>query len=190
MIKKWTNMIASWLINREVIEEKDKELYIYAIYSAFLSICPVVFAFFGGILIGELDRSLAIITPFAVIRKFSGGYHAKNSKICFMWSGLLLFLCIIFSHHIRWRWSLIMMLIIASLSISYNSPIEHENRKLEQIESEKYKKITMVCLIFFLNVAILCYWFKWEKYSICISISILLTASLQIPCVWQKKNKK
>lgn len=125
-----------------------------------------------------------------MIRKFSGGYHAENSKICFVWSSLLLFLCIVFSYYIKWKWFWGVLLIIALISISYNSPVEHENKKLDQIESRQYKKITILFLIFFMSVAVLCYWTKWGKYSVCVFISIMLTACLQIPCVLQKKNKK
>lgn len=41
MTEKWANIIVRWLINRKAIAEEDKELYIYAIYSVFLSMYPI-----------------------------------------------------------------------------------------------------------------------------------------------------
>ena len=86
MTKKCTNVIVGWLVRCDAIEEKDRELYQYAVYSVFLSTYPLLFATCFGVVIGEVERSIAIIIPFAVIRKFSGGYHAKNSRSCFLWS--------------------------------------------------------------------------------------------------------
>ncbi len=183
MTTKCTNVIVGWLIRCDAIEEKDRELYQYAVYSVFLSTYPLLFATCFGVVIGEVERSIAIIIPFAVIRKFSGGYHAKNSRSCFLWSSLLLLLCIMISIYIKSGLFLIMMAVIAEMSLIYFSPIDNENRKLNQEECREYKKMTAIWTSLFLLVAVVFHLGAWEKYSICISIGIILSAGLQLPCV-------
>lgn len=183
MTKKCTNVIVGWLVRCDAIEEKDRELYQYAVYSVLLSIYPLLFAACFGAVIGEADKSIAIIIPFAVIRKFSGGYHAKNSRSCFLWSSLLLLLCIMISIYIKSGLFLIMMAVIAEMSLIYFSPIDNENRKLNQEECREYKKMTAIWTSLFLLVAVVFHLGAWEKYSICISIGIILSAGLQLPCV-------
>lgn len=188
MPKKCTNVVVGWLIRCDAIEEKDRELYQYALYSVLLSMYPLLFATCFGAVIGEIDKSVAIITPFAIIRKFSGGYHTKNSWSCFLWSSLLLLLCIVVSIHMEGGLFLIMMAAVAEMSLIYFSPIVHENRKLEWAEYREYKKMTTIWTSLFLLVAVILYFGKWEKYSICISIGIILSAGLQLPCVLVQKK--
>ena len=140
MTKKCTNVIVGWLVRCDAIEEKDRELYQYAVYSVFLSTYPLLFATCFGVVIGEVERSIAIIIPFAVIRKFSGGYHTKNSWSCFLWSSLLLLLCIGLSIYARCGWFVIIVTVMAEISLIYFSPIDNENRKLSQEECKEYKK--------------------------------------------------
>lgn len=189
MTKKCTNVIVGWLIRCDAIEEKDRELYQYAVYSVLLSTYPLLFATCFGVVIGEVERSIAIIIPFAVIRKFSGGYHTKNSWSCFLWSSLLLLLCIMISIYIKSGLFLIMMGVIAEISLIYFSPIDNQNRKLNREECREYKKMTTIWTSLFLLMAVIFHLGEWEKYSICISIGIILSAGLQFPCVLVKKIK-
>ncbi len=188
MTKKCINVVVGWLIRCDSIEEKDRELYQYAVYSVLLSMYPLLFATCFGALIGEIDKSVAIIIPFATIRKFSGGYHTKNSWSCFLWSSLLLLLCIVVSIHMKDGLLLIMAAVVAEMSLIYFSPIDHENRKLDRKERQEYKKMTAIWTSLFLMAAVIFYLVKWEKYSVCISIGIILSASLQIPCIIGRGN--
>ena len=187
MTKKCTNVVVGWLIRCDAIEEKDRELYQYAVYSVLLSMYPLLFATCFGAVIGEIDKSVAIIIPFAVIRKFSGGYHTKNSWSCFLWSSLLLLLCIVVSIYVKCGLFLIMVAVIAEMSLIYFSPIDNENRKLNREEHREYKKMTAIWTSLFLLVAVMFHLGEWEKYSICISIGMILSASLQIPCILVQK---
>ena len=90
MIEKSTVKIADWLLRCQVITEEDRELYEYAIYSIFLIISPLFLAIAFGFLFGVVWQSVLIILPFVVVRKFSGGYHAKKAGVCLISSSLLL----------------------------------------------------------------------------------------------------
>ena len=106
MIEKCANTIADWLINCEVVKETDKELYSYAVYSILLSLSTLLLAIGFGIGMGCVGRSVMIIMPFVIIRKFSGGYHTKHAWSCLIWSCLLLVLCMVLSFHIKCGWVL------------------------------------------------------------------------------------
>ena len=84
MIEKCTRKITDWLIRCDAAEEQDRLLYEYAMYSILLTLYPVILAIGIGILFGAARRSILIIVPFVVIRKFSGGYHAKRAGTCLM----------------------------------------------------------------------------------------------------------
>ena len=165
-------------------------IYRYAAYSLILSISPLLLAIVFGICMGRVKESVMITLPFMLIRKFSGGYHTKHAWSCMICSCLLLFLCITLSSYITAGWLLNFFTIGATVSLICFSPIEHENRVLDQEEHIRYKKITSIlaigCLlgIVFLNLIHL------YTSAVCVSIGFILTAGLQWPAAFIKYYKR
>lgn len=189
MIEKCANIIADWLINCKVVEETDKELYSYAVYSILLSLSPLALAIGFGICMGCVRQSVTIIMPFVIIRKFSGGYHTKHAWSCLIWSCLLLLLCIVMSFYIKCGWGTALITVGAAVSLVCFSPIDNENRTLNQEEYSRYKRITAVLVITFLFMDALLFAFQLHTYSICVSIGIVLSAGLQLPHIFKKLVK-
>lgn len=77
-MKRYTETVVDWMIRQNVINEKEKELYGYALYSAGLLILPLLFAVGIGFCLGSIKRGIALVVPFMILRKYSGGYHAKK----------------------------------------------------------------------------------------------------------------
>lgn len=186
MIEKSTVKIADWLIRCQVITEEDRELYEYAIYSIFLTISPLFLAIVFGYLFGAVWQSVLIILPFVIVRKFSGGYHAKKAGICLISSSLLLVLCIILSFCVECNLMLLFITILSAVSLMHFSPIESENRLLSRDEQVYYKKITAVIVINFVIVDLLLFLFRVYPCVVCISIGLILSAGLQYPCIFSK----
>jgi len=86
MISKAASTISEWLLSSGAISEKDRSLYEYAAYSFIFSLAPLVIVAIIGSILGMLAEGIILILPFMFIRKFSGGYHLKSSRICFVTS--------------------------------------------------------------------------------------------------------
>lgn len=80
-MQKYTEAVVAWLVKYQVIEEQEKELYCYAMESYILFWSPVIFALLLGIIMGKVKESIFVIIPFMIIRKYSGGYHAKHLSV-------------------------------------------------------------------------------------------------------------
>ncbi len=186
MMEKCANIIADWLISCKVVEETDKELYSYAVHSILLSLSPLALAIGFGICMGCVRQSVMIIMPFVIIRKFSGGYHTKHAWSCLIWSCLLLLLCITISFYIKCGWEIALVTVGAAVSLILNSPIDNVNRELDQEEHHRYKKITTVLVLVFALTTVLLFECRLYTYSLCISIGIVLSAGLQLPCIFKK----
>ncbi len=178
-----TNWMGHWLVKHNAIKPSDRELYEYAIYSFLLSMIPLaIFLIVSGI-IGLFQEGILIIFPFMIIRKFSGGYHAKHAYVCLLISTVLLSICLFVATHITIGWILHAVLGVAGISLMINSPIDSENKKLVEGEIKQYKHIIyLVVAIIVMLYAILSV-FRMEKYSICIAVSLILSALLQLPCI-------
>ena len=139
-----------------------------------------------GFLFGAVWQSVLIILPFVVIRKFSGGYHAKRAGTCLISSSLLLVLCIAFSFCIKCNWILLVIVVLSAVSLVCFSPLENENRMLSREEQVCYKKITVAIVVGFVIVDLLLFLLHLHTYAICVSIGLILSAGLQFPCILKK----
>ena len=186
MIEKCSDVITDWLGRCDVIKDEDRELYKYASYSVLVSISPLVLAILVGYVMGAIKESLLIIVSFVVVRKFSGGYHANKASTCFWGSSLILVLCIILSLCIDCGWGLMLITTVSVVSLVCFSPIDNENRVLSKEEYDRNKRITIVIVLFFSLIDILLLINHLNKSVICISLGLVLTASLQWPSVLRK----
>lgn len=185
-MERCTDTVVDWMIRCNVIHGEDKELYKYALHSSLLLISPLILAGGVGFCVGSVKHGVALILPFMILRKFSGGYHAKNLHTCILGSGFLLFLCIMLSMHVQCDWKLAIATVMASVSLIVFSPIDSANRRLDIDERRTYKKLAVFFVIFFGLLDITLFLLGKYIYTICFSVGILLTAGLQVPCIVKK----
>ena len=184
-MERLTKGITKWLITNHAIEEDDRELYEYAIYSMLITIAPLCLVVVIGILMGTLVEGVFLIIPFMCIRKYSGGYHAKSFRACFLSSCGLLVLCMYLAARIEYAWWVSALAVVAMISLSVWSPIDSENRRLEIDEKRQYKKIAVLISVIFLFVHLLLLLLGLKEPAVCIAVGLVLSAGLQLPCVVQ-----
>lgn len=187
MIERSAMRITDWLIRTKAIEESDKELYQYAVHSLFLTVLPIVLSIVIGLIFKVPLNGLLVILPFSFLRKYSGGFHAKKEATCLVFSSLLLLLCVVLSILLNCSWILLAIACAMGISLICFSPIENEKRPLCDEERVSYKRVTAIMVGCFIAINLLFFILKLYKYSICISIGIILPACLQIPCIIRNK---
>ena len=182
-MKHLSECITTWLINTGTISQEDRELYEYATYSFIISILPLMIIVIIGFMMGKVAESILIIIPFMCIRKFSGGIHAKHSWVCMISSCGILFLCVYGISYIRYDFITNIIVVCSVLSLILFSPIDSENRKLNLMEKRKFKKVTIIIVIIFFAIYCLLSLLQNKIFALSIAEGIILTASLQVPCV-------
>lgn len=178
--------IVTWLIRHDAVEDADRELYEYAVYSLFLTLSPLFIIMVIGSFMGMVKESVLLILPFMVIRKFSGGFHAKHGWTCFIGSCAVLFLCIITASHITCSIVSTIIVLGAVTSLCILSPIDSDNRRLSDEEKRRYKKVTCVTAVTFAVLYGLLYLAKSDTYAASIAVGLALPAGLQLPCILQR----
>lgn len=189
MNSKGSRGIVTLLIESGVIEASDRELYEYAIHSLWLSVAPLLLALAFGILMGAPWKAVLMILPFMAIRKFSGGFHAKREHTCLIISSLLIVLCIYAAAHLEYSAVISICLMLAGISLITFSPIDSENRRLDDDEKSRYKLITAVMATFFAVLHLVLLVLELRSAAVCIAVGVSLSAGLQIPCVVMRLMK-
>ena len=190
MIYRCAEIMTAWLVKYNAIDSEDKELYEYAIFSILFTFSPLLLSIIIGLLIGRLWECVVLIIPFLFIRKFSGGFHAKKAWICLICSSTLLVFCTIVSSYIEYGLGLAMVTLAAITILVLCSPIDSESRRLSQEEKKSCKIATIIITFFFAFIDLILYLLQKETYAVCISLGIILTAGLQIPCLFHRTRSK
>lgn len=190
MIFGCAKYITTWLIKHDAVQWEDRELYEYAVYSLILTASPLVLVLVIGGIMGMVKESILLILPFMVIRKFSGGYHAKHDWTCLLGSCGVLFLCVYIVSYITCNIKLIIVTLSTVISLNILSPIDSENRRLTEHEKKRYKAVVCISagLFFILFVALMV--LGADVYAACFAVGLILSASLQFPCVFLLLKEK
>lgn len=186
MIKKGTETVIGEMLKCGIIKEEERELYRYAIQSFLLLLAPLGLGIVIGSFLGSAMQGILFALPFMILRKFSGGYHARSIWECLISSSFLFLLCMILASKIVCDWKLAIITIIASMNLIICSPIDHKNKRLTGNEKQSYKKVTANLVVLCLIIDSMFFLLKLNIYSVSFSLGIQLTAALQIPCVLEK----
>lgn len=189
MISKKVSNIVCWLIKNGAIDKDEYELYEYAIYSLLLLWTPMIIAIVFGIIMNEILKGVIMIIPFMLIRKYSGGYHAKSIRVCLTISSILMCTFFIILKNIQVSIAFNVITCFSALIIAIFSPVDSANRRLEDTEVKRFSKISIMISFFVLLIYWLIQLTTWRDYSVCFGLSLILTAILMIPCIDKKARK-
>lgn len=192
MITRLSKFVAKWLLDMGAISQQDMELYEYAVYSLFFNLIPVGIAVVLGLLLHMVCEGILLVLPFILIRKFSGGYHLKSPGTCFIASTTFLLLsmlsiqCIMRGNHFV---SFTVVVIFAVLLIFALSPIDSDARKLTENKTKAFRKMArrisgIVFIVFLILLTMKAY-----RFAVPIGTGIVITAILQLPCIFQERDR-
>lgn len=151
-MKKLTYKFILTLINRNIIEEEDKEIYSYGFNQILFIMLNFITILIIGILFNMLFETIIFMSTYIPIRIYAGGYHARTQTKCYIFSVFMLIsaLCIIKLQWISNILTLILLSVVCSIIILSLSPVEDKNKILDEKEIEIYKKRTIKNLIIIL----------------------------------------
>lgn len=115
------------------------------------------------------------------IRTYSGGYHAKSNIVCFFNSMLISFATLLFwTNCSQQSYSLfiIVFLVISFIVIWFFSPIENENKPLDEIEKFVYRNKSRFLLVIEVLITLLFSLFNVEKLALISSTSLFVLANM------------
>lgn len=185
MIDRILNKLIRLMIKDGVIESDDRELYEYAVKCIFITILPLLLAAIAGVVMGNIKGCLLVTLPFFFIRKFSGGFHFDNTLLCIISSVLLLIIAVTGSNRILNTDIISVIGVCSAISLILNSPVDSENRRLDEYERRLCRKIVvLICLV----VIILYFLFLYHNMIIesnYIIFGIIIAAVLQMLAIFK-----
>lgn len=175
MIQELSSRIAKWLEQEGAISGENNGLFSYAVYSLLFGLLPIFIVVLLGFAFGMVREGLLMITPFMLIRKFSGGYHLDSPKLCICFSIALLALAIGFIKIIvRGRYVAILTVLV-SLSViclCVFSPVDNDSRRLTDKERQLFRKIAHILVVVAVAVYLIMYIRVSVQYTVAFGMGI------------------
>lgn len=161
MISNITNHIVQNLLQANIINQDEIEVYEFGIETFFSDVFNLITTTMIGILIGQFWECFIFQVIFISLRSFAGGYHASSEWKCWILSIAMLIGVLLLSRHLPiWFGSGVglFLLLTASGVILLLAPVENENNPLDLDEVRSYKRrVRMIVLISVLSGILLDY---------------------------------
>lgn len=155
MISFFSNVITDFFIRKKVINQDSKDLHKYGFEMLISTMLDILIVLIVGILSGAIINSLIFFTVFALLRRFTGGYHASTYAKCKITFCIICFVVINLSkielNVLPACYDIISLSIFLFTIIAY-TPIINSNKPVakENLESNKNRSLiigTVISLI-------------------------------------------
>lgn len=180
MIKLISSKVACFLCKDEEYQD-NYDLYEYAIYIILSSVFHILTIIILGLLFNLAIESLLFYLSFISIRKFAGGYHAKTPTRCYIFSVisavfvLLLINIIIYNNSFFLGYWWIIFEYIFVILICKLSPLDTDNKSLNDKERIVYKRVAIVISNTLCIISIILIIFEYTGLAVSIGFGLILS---------------
>lgn len=150
MYRKWSIKLTSSLLQRELINADDIEVYEYSIEVLISDIVYFLIAFLTAIISKTILESVLFFLGFFSVRKVAGGYHANSYGMChflFWLNQVIMILLSKFLIATYYRQATFLFLIIGTICILAFAPIENENKPFLSKEKKKFACLSRIIAV-------------------------------------------
>lgn len=195
MINKISSKIVEILIKHSLVENEDKELYLYGFFILLSQILYFIIVITIGILFNVIFESLIFYITFQFIRRYAGGYHAKTETRCEILSTLSILCCIVLiklSKMYDIRIVLLSVSLVFAVLIFILCPLDTPEKPLNDKEYKYFRKISWIILSLIIIAIIVSFYFKFNVVFAPCCASLILEGVLigtgQIKKAYSKKR--
>lgn len=152
-------IIADRLEDKGIIQMETKEVCAYGLRQIFSTILNAGTMLLIGVFMHMTIEAILFTIAYIPIRIFAGGYHASTPQRCWAFSAVMLFmvLCIVKYTPEKYFWHLTALSLIASIAIFLLSPVEDQNKPLDEKEHHVYHIRTTLIMLAEIMIAIVIY---------------------------------
>ena len=169
------------MVQNEIIPVEDRELYVYGFHQGFIILVNILTVMVAGFLFNRENEIIVFLAAYIPLRSNAGGYHAKTSFRCYIFS-IVMILVVISVIGLPF-WNIFNVIAITTIStgiIIIFAPVEDKNKLLDQKEMQVYKKRTYITLSFLVGLAVFLWIVKQKQIAISITLAISVLALMLV----------
>lgn len=175
-MEKILDKLTGFYIKKNIISEDEKDIYCYGFKLIVADVINFSLILFIGTIINLFKESVVYLLTLALIRRHSGGFHAKSFTACRV-AMIVTFLMVATVYMIITKFGygnniLLLLNVFNVLYIAIYSPVKHPNKELNEKEKKNNKLKAIVYSVIFACISTLLISFKINA-----GVIILLTMS-------------
>lgn len=187
MFAKFSECITQSLIDNQIIESEERELYRYGIQQGLTIVLNLVTTLLIGLLCDMIWQSIVFTVAYIPLRSFAGGYHAKTPTRCYIFSIALMFAVLLAMKLVPFTVFICgIMLSVSGVIILWLSPVEDRNKPLDAVERRVYRQRALLIWTFELAITVICLWLQIMPLAICLTATLTVMAVMLL--LGQLKN--
>lgn len=168
MISDMSVKVTGVLLNNQVIEKQDEDIYKFGLELLISSVINLAVVITIGCIFGKFIQTILFILEFCFVRRFAGGYHANTHARCIATFSILYFLMLAITEtfHVNANLILVIASVISNFIVFRLSPVVDQNKPLEEHEINRNSLITKRLVIISLVFNIILYLCVDNKYGL------------------------
>lgn len=190
---KFLNITMDFLYkNEKDMNEEKAEIIRYGLELFLLKVVFFSSTLIIGIIMDSFWEFLIFTFFFSNIRAMAGGYHAKTRIQCFIQSTLtfIITLGILKIETIEYLLPILILFVFSFVIIWKLSPVDTENKRLDEDERIVFRKKARVTLIIESVIAGGAYSINFYRISISAMLATIITALLMLVEIFISKRKR
>lgn len=187
-----TAYITDLLVEYGFVCTDKKEICKYGLENLVISILEILSILFFAILIGNFLYTLIFIVTIVLIRRYTGGYHAKTKLGCYI---ILIEIYLFFSMVLKFISPVyivplgILVILFLNYMVWKYAPIVNSNKKIDKKEMETYRKFSMTITAVFSVLIVVGFLIDADSKLVLSVILGLLTVSLSMVATLLTKRR-
>ena len=158
MIQKLASEVADYFIKKDIFKETEREIYIYGFDLVISGLMNVFLVLIAGILLNSLTYALIFVFVMITVRMYTGGYHADTHIMCniiFLSAFLVSIVMLDVVNYFSISWVIWFLQCIGLILVTRFAPLENRNKKLNDEQKERYKKIGITLYLTDIVIAVI-----------------------------------
>ena len=181
MIQLVSNKITDKLIENGIIDNQEKEIYIYGLQQGMTMILNIATTLLIGILFQMVWQSIVFMLAYIPLRSYAGGYHAKTQLRCHMLSVILITVALLGIKMIQWtNFSSLLATFLSGVVIFALAPVADKNKPLDQKEKVVYKKKAIIILSILISAIVLLLLLGKSQILLCITMALVILSFMLV----------
>lgn len=146
MFEALAEKIVRRLCDRQIISKENEELYKYGFNIGLTILINLLSSVLVGVFFGMIFESMIFLMGYIPLRSYAGGYHARTPLRCYFISIFIMILILAFFSYVSLVSLYKMLLFIGVTVCIILSPVEDENKPLDDDEVRIYRKRLYIVL--------------------------------------------
>ncbi len=190
MLEKFSIAVVSRLKSDGVIEESIEDIYVYGVQVMMSNLIGIISSLLIGIMFSALVEVIVFLVSFIITRRFTGGFHASNSVVCFLITCLSVIVAIAIGKYCYIPSSVCITVgVISTLVVIFLAPIENKNKILTDGIKKRCKFFSIVLSLLQCILMVILKYLNVDAYKMLFVSLFLITASMIIPALTERRNR-